>query len=90
MEAILGQLEAVMSHRATDRLHQITAPTLVITGDADRLIPPVNSDVIARSIPGARLVKIPGATDSTSRCRTRSTALSSTFWPLSRPEMVTW
>jgi 3-oxoadipate enol-lactonase len=60
MEAILGQLEAVMSHKATDRLHQITAPTLVITGDADRLIPPANSDIIARSIPGARLVKIPG------------------------------
>src|SRR5439155_1020798 len=35
MEAILGQVEAVMGHRATDRLHLIEAPTLVITGDAD-------------------------------------------------------
>ena len=60
MEAILGQVAAVMSHKATDRLHQITAPTLVITGDADRLIPPANSDVLARNIPGATLVKIPG------------------------------
>jgi pimeloyl-ACP methyl ester carboxylesterase len=60
MEAILGQVEAVMGHRATDRLHLIEAPTLVITGDADLLISPANSDVLARSIPGAKLVKVPG------------------------------
>jgi pimeloyl-ACP methyl ester carboxylesterase len=60
MEAILGQVAAVMSHKATDRLHQITAPTLVITGDADRLVPPVNSEILAKHIPGARLVKVPG------------------------------
>jgi len=60
MEAILGQVAAVMGHRATDRLHQIKAPTLVITGDADLLISPGNSDVLARSIPGAKLVKVPG------------------------------
>jgi 3-oxoadipate enol-lactonase len=60
MEAILGQVAAVMTHKATDRLHQIKSPTLVITGDADRLVPPVNSEILARHIPGARLVKIPG------------------------------
>jgi 3-oxoadipate enol-lactonase len=60
MEAILGQLGAVMSHRATDRLHRITAPTLVLTGDADRLIAPANSELLARHIPGARLVTIEG------------------------------
>jgi len=60
MEAILGQVEAVMGHRATDRLHQITAPTLVITGDADLLVSPANSDLLARNIPGAKLVKVPG------------------------------
>ncbi len=60
MEAILGQVAAVMNHKATDRLHRITAPTLVLTGDADRLIPPANSDVLARHIPGATLMKVPG------------------------------
>ena len=60
MEAILGQVEAVMGHKATDRLHRITSPTLVITGDADLLVSPANSDVLARNIPGAKLVKIPG------------------------------
>jgi pimeloyl-ACP methyl ester carboxylesterase len=60
IEAIMGQMQAIMRHKATDRLADITAPTLVITGDADRLISPANSDVIARSIPGATLVKVPG------------------------------
>jgi len=60
LEAILAQVEALMAHRATDRLHRIQAPTLVITGDADQLVPPGNSDVLAREIPGARLVKVPG------------------------------
>ena len=60
MEAILGQVAAAMGHRATDRLHQIGVPTLVITGDADLLIPPANSDILAKHIPEARLVKVPG------------------------------
>jgi 3-oxoadipate enol-lactonase len=60
LEAIMGQVAAAMSHKATDRLHRIESSTLVITGDADRLISPANSDVLARCIPGAKLVKIPG------------------------------
>ncbi len=62
VEAIMAQVEAVMSHNSTERLRDIKAPTLVITGDADLLIPPANSDVIADEIPGARLVKVPGGT----------------------------
>ena len=64
MEAILGQVAAVMGHRATDRLHQIKARTLVITGDADLLIPPANSRVLAEHIPNARLVTILGGSHS--------------------------
>lgn len=60
MEAIVGQVAAVMSHKATHRLHQIKVPTLVITGDADRLVPPANSEILAKHIPGAKLVKVPG------------------------------
>ena len=63
LEAILGQVAAVISHKATDRLHQIKPPTLVITGDADRLVPPANSDVLATLIPGARLVKVTGSSN---------------------------
>jgi pimeloyl-ACP methyl ester carboxylesterase len=62
MEAIVGQMEALAGHKATDRLHQIAHPTLVLTGDADRLIPPANSDLLAKHIPNARLARIPGGT----------------------------
>jgi len=62
IEAIMGQMQAIMAHKATDRLAKITAPTLVLTGDADRLISPANSDVLAQRIPGAKLVQLPGGT----------------------------
>jgi pimeloyl-ACP methyl ester carboxylesterase len=55
-------MQAIMAHKATDRLAQVKAPALVLTGDADRLISPANSDVLARAIPGARLVRVPGGT----------------------------
>jgi pimeloyl-ACP methyl ester carboxylesterase len=56
----MGQMQAVLGHQATDRLAEVKAPTLVLTGDADRLISPANSDILARTIPGAKLVHIPG------------------------------
>ncbi len=42
-------------------LGEIAIPTLVVVGDQDTLTPPSDSDLMARSIPGARLVTIPGA-----------------------------
>ena len=56
-----AQMLAIARHHTLPRLSQIRAPTLVITGDADRLVPPQNSQVLARSIPGARLLMLPGA-----------------------------
>jgi pimeloyl-ACP methyl ester carboxylesterase len=56
-----GQLRAITAHDTRDRLGQITSPTLVISGDQDRLIPPENSSVLAQSIPGARLEWLAGA-----------------------------
>jgi pimeloyl-ACP methyl ester carboxylesterase len=41
-------------------LAQITAPTLVIHGEADPLVRPAASRALARAIPGARLVTYPG------------------------------
>ena len=54
------QLKAISAHSTLDRLHLIKSPTLVITGTRDRLVPPVNSDVLAGQIPGAKLVKVEG------------------------------
>ena len=56
----LESLEAMMSYSAVDSLHLIKSPTLVITGDSDRMIPPRCSDVLAEKIPKAKLVKVQG------------------------------
>jgi pimeloyl-ACP methyl ester carboxylesterase len=57
----LAQMAAIARHHALPRLGQIRAPTLVITGDRDRLVPPINSERLAQAIPGARLHLVPGA-----------------------------
>jgi 3-oxoadipate enol-lactonase len=54
------QWEAILKHDAFDRLPRIKAPTLVLTGDADVLIPPENSKILAERIPGAELKIISG------------------------------
>jgi pimeloyl-ACP methyl ester carboxylesterase len=61
VHGVLGQLLAAARHDTADRLHRIRAKTLVVTGDADRMIPPENSGGIAGRIPGARLRILPGA-----------------------------
>jgi pimeloyl-ACP methyl ester carboxylesterase len=60
-EPYRAQLGAAMSHDIFDRVAEIRAPTLVVHGDADRMIPPANGRVLADSIPGARLSMWPGA-----------------------------
>lgn len=59
-EILTRQWLAVQAHDAYDRLSKIKASTLVLTGDADVLIPPGNSKILARRIPKARLNIIPG------------------------------
>jgi pimeloyl-ACP methyl ester carboxylesterase len=46
---------------AIGRLGEIRAPTLVVSGDRDTPGNRANSDALAKAIPGARLVVIPGA-----------------------------
>ena len=54
------QGEAIMAHDTYDRLPQTKAPTLVISGSADRLVPVENSRIIASKIPGAQLIILEG------------------------------
>ncbi len=49
------QMQAIIGHDAHDRLGEITAPTLVVHGTLDRMLPAGNAQVIADLIPGARL-----------------------------------
>jgi pimeloyl-ACP methyl ester carboxylesterase len=55
-EAYLAQLLAIRAWEGYSRLAQITAPTLVIHGKSDALVPPGNGELIAARIPGAKLV----------------------------------
>jgi len=43
------------------RIHRITAPTLVLWGKDDRLVPAVYADEFSRRIPGARVQLVEGA-----------------------------
>ncbi len=45
----------------TELLAQITAPTLIICGEQDGVTPPRESELLHRSIPGAKFVLIPNA-----------------------------
>jgi pimeloyl-ACP methyl ester carboxylesterase len=55
------QMEAIRAWSSHERLHQLTAPTLIITGDRDVLIPPENARILHERIAGSRLHVIPGA-----------------------------
>jgi len=55
-EAFTRQLNAIMNFNTYDRLLQIKAPTLVLHGKRDILIPPENGSILARAIPNAKLV----------------------------------
>ena len=59
--AYFAQLQGIVLWSSYGRLPQITAPTLVIHGEADRLVPPKNGAILASRIPGAKLVTIPHA-----------------------------
>ena len=58
-DAYLRQLQACRAHDVSGRLGEIVAPTLVIHGDVDPLVPVENGRHLARSIAGAELVVYP-------------------------------
>jgi len=59
--AAQAQRAAIDAHDTYDRLPQIRAPTLVIAGGKDELVPSANSPILAQRIPGAELVMYPKA-----------------------------
>ena len=54
------QFQAFAEFDGSNALAAIRCPTLILTGDLDELIPPRNSLLMAKRIPGARLVVIRG------------------------------
>ncbi|MBI4785583.1 MAG: alpha/beta hydrolase [Chloroflexi bacterium] len=59
-DAYQRQLGAVIKHDAAPRLDRITAPTLVIHGECDPLVPYANGKYLAAHIKGARFSSYPG------------------------------
>jgi pimeloyl-ACP methyl ester carboxylesterase len=60
-EFYAAQLAAAIAHDAHDRLTEIRAPTLVVHGLEDVMVPPPNGRLLAGLIPGARLLELSGA-----------------------------
>jgi len=59
-EAYQRQAEAYLKHDTLDRLNQVTAPTIVIAGEQDRLTPPWICKEVADAIPNAKYKLIMG------------------------------
>jgi pimeloyl-ACP methyl ester carboxylesterase len=69
----VGMLGEAARHSAEALLPSVEVPTLVLSGERDGFTPPDRSRQMARAIPGARLVEIPGGSHTA---------------PLERPELV--
>ncbi len=60
IETFKAHRGACNTHQALDRISMIKCPTLVIAGTKDKLIKPSSSEIIAKRISGAKLVKLEG------------------------------
>jgi 3-oxoadipate enol-lactonase len=60
-EGYLAQAMGTSQWSGYDRIPSITAPTLVLHGEIDRLVPLANGEILAARIPGAELVVVPAA-----------------------------
>jgi pimeloyl-ACP methyl ester carboxylesterase len=57
--ALRAQMAAALLHDCFGQLGRIVAPTLVVHGDEDRMVPVRNAELLAERIPGARLHVLP-------------------------------
>lgn len=58
--AFHAQLAAIRTFDARERLSSLRMPTLVVAAGEDALVPEVNGQSLARCIPGAKIVVVPG------------------------------
>jgi 3-oxoadipate enol-lactonase len=57
----MAQVHGIFAWNSFDRLSQIAAPTLIIHGETDQLIPAENGPILAGAIAGSKLVMLPKA-----------------------------
>jgi 3-oxoadipate enol-lactonase len=61
LRGMMFQAWAAATHDAAARAKHITAPTFIIHGERDELVPPANARALARAIPGSELHLVRGA-----------------------------
>lgn len=54
-------VEGLRDFDVAAELHRVRIPTLVVTGEFDRVLPPAGGEELKRLIAGAELVQVPGA-----------------------------
>jgi pimeloyl-ACP methyl ester carboxylesterase len=59
VEAFHAQVDVCIAHDTADRLPQIAAPTLVLSGELDLILPPRFGRLVAAGIPNARFEVMP-------------------------------
>ena len=57
---VMAQMQAILAHDTSARLHELTMPTLVVHGTDDQMLPVENGRLIASLIPGSRLEILDG------------------------------
>ncbi len=60
-KGVLNQLAGILLWSSYSRLPSIKAPTLVVHGEEDHVLPSQNGRIVASRIPGARFVLVPNA-----------------------------
>jgi pimeloyl-ACP methyl ester carboxylesterase len=60
MRGYLGQLYAITAWTSLPWLRTLQQPTLILAGDDDPIVPPINAKILARCIPHARLHIVTG------------------------------
>ncbi len=82
----------IPNRRVSKRLYRVTAKTLVLWGEADRLIVPAYAQRWARLISGAQVQMIPGSDGRSSGARITgsSPARAPTWTTCGRPAASTW
>jgi pimeloyl-ACP methyl ester carboxylesterase len=61
MRTLEHQIAAARGHDAVQRLRTLRAPTLVLHGERDELLPVANAELLAAALPEARLELLAGA-----------------------------
>jgi pimeloyl-ACP methyl ester carboxylesterase len=60
VEAFQAQVDVCLAHDTVDRLPEIAAPTLVLSGELDIILPPRFGRSVAAAIASARFEVMPG------------------------------